>query len=106
MSKEGRRPKARLKSARPDLFTRFSEPITFEDREAAMGLTDTTKGREDSFYTYDQPQTEQPQSHQFSLHNESESPILQPANESITAILCINGEPFNASLNGRITGKV
>ena len=73
-------------------------PFTIEDRERAMGLTGTTRGREEF--------GQQQQGQEVAESEEELDTDMDDQFGSIGVILCINGEPFSASILGQIGAKL
>lgn len=72
---------------------------TLEERERAAGLTDTTTGREEF-------QQEQQQGQEVAESEEELDTDMDDQFGTIGVILCINGEPFGASILGQIGPKL
>ena len=87
---------------------------TMSEREEAAGLNlagnNTLSGREDSFYqsSSDLPNTDQPMDH--GVHDETTDALYGnsggPDGGGFDAIICIDGEPFNAFIVGAIGSEI
>lgn len=84
---------------------RISIP-TFAEREAAAGLTGTTSGREGTFYEFGADQyAPTDEVTDWGVHDAQ--PIsLAEASSTIPVILCVNGLPRYATINGTLGGPV
>ena len=85
---------------------RTEQPMpTMSEREEAAGLNlagnDTLSGRNDSFYQFsgDSAATEEPLDH--GVHDPSGGDLVN-AQGAFNVIICRNGVPFTASINGSI----
>ena len=91
---------------------RTEQPMpTMSEREAAAGLNlagnDTLSGRGDSFYQFstDLPGTDEPVDQ--GVHDAtSEVSSGGATGGGFAAIICVDGKPFNATINGSINGEV
>jgi len=74
---------------------------SFAQREAANGLSNTTSGRSDTFYQFSNnlPSTDEPMDHGIHDQTDDRLPLSQGA---FAAIICVNGEPHYASIQGII----
>tara|TARA_R110000782_G_scaffold83004_1_gene163047 strand:+ start:605 stop:1030 length:426 start_codon:yes stop_codon:yes gene_type:complete len=88
---------------------------TMSEKEEAAGLNldgnNTLSGREDSFYqsSSDLPNTDQPMDH--GVHDETTDALYGNSGGSgggggFDAIICIDGEPFNAFIVGVIGSEI
>jgi len=84
---------------------------TMDEREAAAGLTlagnDPLSGRfpsSDPFYTFDR-EIPSEQNTDHGVHDDTND-ALPVYTGSFLAIICKNGEPFNATINGEIGAKI
>ena len=78
---------------------------TMDQREAASGLTGTTSGREDSFYQYSQRSKTPDVEMTWDVHTATDD-RLPASSEAFAAIICINGKPHYASIQGRIGDEI
>tara|TARA_R110002110_G_scaffold69953_1_gene188290 strand:- start:788 stop:1243 length:456 start_codon:yes stop_codon:yes gene_type:complete len=82
---------------------------TMSEREEAAGLNlagnNTLSGRDDSFYQFspDLPSTDEPVDH--GVHDLTND-VLPLGQSAFAAIICINGKPFSASIQGEIGGEI
>ena len=78
-------------------------------REAASGLNlagnDTTSGRSDTFYQFSNnlPSTDEPMDHGIHDQTDDKLPLSQ---EAFAAIICVNGAPHYASIQGIIGDSI
>ena len=89
---------------------RTEQPMpTMSEREAAAGLNlagnDTLSGRGDSFYQFstDLPGTDEPVDQ--GVHDATND-VLPVSQSAFAAIICVNGKPHYASIQGSISGEV
>ena len=78
---------------------------TMDQREAASGLTGTTSGREDSFYQYSQRSKTPDVELTWDVHTATDD-RLPASSEAFAAIICVNGKPHYASIQGRIGDEI
>lgn len=82
---------------------------TFAEREAAAGLNlagnNTMSGRDDSFYRFNNnlPGTDEPIDHGVHDQTDDRLPLSQ---EAFAAIICVNGKPHYASIQGIIGDEI
>lgn len=80
----------------------------FDEREAAAGLNlagnNTMSGRSDPFYSQESKSTDNSPTN-FVVHADTDS-RLPVSQEAFAAIICVNGTPYYASIQGRIGGEV
>lgn len=90
----------------PQFQSRFDSPTPFmSEREAASGLTGTTSGREDSFYQSPQRSKTPDVELTWDVHTATDD-RLPASSEAFAAIVCVNGTPRYASIQGRIGDEV
>lgn len=70
------------------------------EREADAGLTNTMSGREDPFYSYNEKKNDNSPT-DFVVHAATDD-RLPVSQEAFAAIICVNGVPHYASIQGRI----
>ena len=80
-----------------------STPSMYE-REAASGLTNTMSGREDPFYSYNGKKNDNSPT-DFVVHAATDD-RLPSSQEAFAAIICVNGNPHYASIQGRIGDEI
>ena len=78
---------------------------TMDQREAASGLTGTTSGREDSFYQFSQRSKTLDVDTTWDVHTATDD-SLPSSPESFAAIICVNGTPHYASIQGRLGDEI
>ena len=80
------------------------ENPTIAEREAANGLTNTMSGRDDPFYSHGGTNNDNSPT-DFVVHSNTDDrlPISQ---EAFAAIICVNGNPHYASIQGRIGDEI
>jgi len=76
---------------------------TQRDTQAAQDRTEGATGA-DKLQRRIATQAEQPQ--EQALYTELQTPLTTPQPSSFPAIICVNGEPWNATIYGAITGEV
>ena len=82
---------------------------TMSEREEAAGLNlagnDTLSGRGDSFYQFstDLPGTDEPVDQ--GVHDQTND-VLPVSQSAFAAIVCVNGKPHFASIQGEIGGEI
>lgn len=82
---------------------------TMSEREEAAGLNlagnDTLSGRGDSFYQFstDLPGTDEPLDQ--GVHDQTND-VLPVSQSAFAAIICVNGKPHFASIQGEIGGEI
>ena len=69
-------------------------------REAAAGLTNTMSGRDDPFYSHSGAKNDNSPT-DFVVHAATDD-RLPVSQEAFAAIICVNGVPHYASIQGRI----
>lgn len=91
------------------MYGRGQPMPTMSEREEAAGLNlagnNTLSGRGDSFYQFspDLPSTDEPVDH--GVHDLTND-ILPLGQSAFAAIICVNGKPFSASIQGEIGGEI
>jgi len=77
---------------------------TMAEREEADGLTNTMSGRIDPFYVFDREiPSEETVDH--GVHDNTNDTLPSPVS-SFSAIICVNGKPFSASIQGIIGNEI
>lgn len=90
------------------MYGRGQPMPTMSEREEAAGLNlagnDTLSGRGDSFYQFspDLPSTDEPVDH--GVHDET-NPAQELPQSVFPVIICVNGQPFTASISGIIADE-
>jgi hypothetical protein len=91
-------------SVADDDTTGLSGSSTIGEREEAAGLTNTMSGRIDPFYIFDRPiPSEETVDH--GVHDNTNDTLPSPVS-SFSAIICRNGKPFAASIQGIIGNEI
>lgn len=94
-------------SVADDDTTGLSGSSTIAEREEAAGLTNTMSGRVDPFYIFDRPISSEEITDQ-GVHDAGGGvgvPVPAPVS-SFNAIICVNGKPFSASIQGLIGNEI
>ena len=87
-----------------DDTTGSSGSSTIAEREEAAGLTNTMSGRIDPFYVFDREiPSEEIVDH--GVHDNTNDTLPSPVS-SFSAIICRNGKPFAASIQGIIGNEI
>jgi hypothetical protein len=101
---------AGLNLAGNDTMSGRGQPmLTMSEREAAAGLNlvgnQTVTGREDPFYVFTNnlPGTDGPIDHGVHDQTDDRLPLSQ---EAFASIICVNGKPHYASIQGIIGDKI
>ena len=82
---------------------------TMSEREEAAGLNlagnNTLSGRGDPFYQFssDLPSVDEPVDH--GVHDLTDD-VLPSGQSAFAAIICVDGKPFNASIQGELGGEI
>jgi hypothetical protein len=77
---------------------------TMAEREEAAGLTNTMSGRTDTFYVFNrEPPSEETVDH--GVHDNTNDTLPSPVS-SFSAVICVNGKPFAASIQGIIGNEI
>lgn len=77
---------------------------TMAEREEADGLTNTMSGRIDPFYVFDR-ETPSEEITDQGVHDNTNDTLPSPVS-SFSAIICRNGKPFSASIQGIIGNEI
>jgi hypothetical protein len=95
---------AGLNLAGNDPMSGRSASYTIGEREEAAGLTNTMSGRNDTFYVFNRKiPGEEIVDH--GVHDNTDDTLPSPVS-SISVIICRNGKPFAASIQGLIGNEI
>lgn len=89
--------------SRTEQDTQKAQERTLRDTQSAQDKTEGGTGA-DKLNRRIAAQTEQPQ--EQTLYTELQTSLTTPQLSSFHAIVCIDGEPWNAQITGSITGEV
>ena len=94
-------------SVADDDTTGLSGSSTIGEREEAAGLTNTMSGRIDPFYVFERETPSEEITDQGVHDNTNDTlPSLPSPVSSFSAIICVNGKPFSASIQGIIGNEI
>tara|TARA_R110000796_G_scaffold252190_1_gene385513 strand:+ start:679 stop:1161 length:483 start_codon:yes stop_codon:yes gene_type:complete len=91
------------------MYGRGQPMPTMSEREEAAGLNlagnNTLSGRDDSFYQFSSglPSADEPVDH--GVHDDT-NPVLELPQSAFPVIICVNGLPFTASIQGEIGSEI
>lgn len=91
-------------SVADDDTTGLSGSSTIGEREEAAGLTNTMSGRIDPFYVFDREIPDE-ETVDHGVHDNTNDTLPSPVS-SFSAIICVNGKPFAASIQGIIGNEI